>query len=283
MSLKEKHSESSSNNKGDQPTVATGAEAGVSRAGNQVNEYSQVSLKSEGEKVLLILPTSGKTEQQTDWSVLWQDLKYRLQGSEHAWQAGTAVHLLAKDRLLDGRQLQTIAETLKEVKLQLKWVCTSRRQTAVAAATAGYSVQQEKMLPAINLEVEQSQQQQLAEPLYLQTTVRSGSEVRHPGTIIIQGDCNPGGIIIAAGDILVWGSLRGIAHAGAMGNREAKIMALRMEPTQLRIADLIARAPESPPSQLMPEVAYITPEGIRIAQTINFAKNNSFLKKFGPW
>jgi septum site-determining protein MinC len=108
----------------------------------------------------------------------------------------------------------------------------------------------------------------------LQITVRSGVEIRHPGTIVILGDLNPGGEVVAAGDIFVWGRLRGVAHAGANGNRNCRIMALQMEPTQLRIADAVARAPGTPPTQFYPEVAYVTPEGIRIARATDFSKTH---------
>jgi len=106
-------------------------------------------------------------------------------------------------------------------------------------------------------------------------TVRSGVEIRHPGTVIIVGDINPGGMVVADGDILVWGRLRGIAHAGAKGNRECQIMALQMEPTQLRIADAVARAPEKSPLQFTPEVAHITAQGIRIAKANDFSRSQS--------
>ena len=104
-------------------------------------------------------------------------------------------------------------------------------------------------------------------------TVRSGTEIRHPGTVIILGDINPGGIVVAEGDIVIWGRLRGIAHAGAGGNRECLIMSLQMEPTQLRIADAVARSPEKSPMQVFPEVAHITPAGIRIARANDFSRN----------
>ncbi|NJL84055.1 MAG: hypothetical protein HC890_16065 [Chloroflexaceae bacterium] len=82
--------------------------------------------------------------------------------------------------------------------------------------------------------------------------------------------------LVAAGDILVWGSLRGVAHAGADGDRNCRIMALRLEPTQLRIAELVARPPATPPGEIGPEVAYITPGGIRIARAYNFSKYHLF-------
>ena len=243
-----------------------------------VNCSSQIRLKSEGEKVLLILPSVADTETKGDWTQIWQDWKYRLRSMEKSWQAGTSVHLIAKDRLLDSRQFQEIFESLREVELELKRVITSRRQTAVAAATAGYSVEQ-----GDNLSLTTSEQIQTTEPLYLQTTVRSGMEIRHPGTLIIHGDLNPGAIAIASGDILVWGCLRGLAHAGAEGSRESTIMALRMQPTQLRIADLVARPPESPPAQVEAEVAYITPQGICLGKAVNFAKNYFFSKPARGW
>jgi septum site-determining protein MinC len=243
-----------------------------------VNCSSQIRLKGEDNKLLLIFPSLAETENNNDWTQIWQEWKYRLKAMEKSWEAGTTVHLLAKDRLLDSRQFQEIFESLREVELDLERVITSRRQTAVAAATAGYSVEQGDYKAAAK-----TSEGLLAEPLYLQTTVRSGVEIRHPGTVIIQGDLNPGAMAIASGNILVWGCLRGIAHAGAQGNREATIMALRMEPTQLRIADLVARVPQSPPAQFDAEVAYITPQGISIGKALNFAKNYSFSKAVGSW
>ncbi len=61
---------------------------------------------------------------------------------------------------------------------------------------------------------------------------------------MVLGDVNPGGEVVAGGDVIVVGKLRGLAHAGAGGNRGAAIWALGVEAKQLRIADLVARAPE---------------------------------------
>jgi septum site-determining protein MinC len=177
---------------------------------------------------------------------------------------------VAQDRLLDGRQLQALSEIFQESGLQLCCIYTSRRQTAVAAATAGYSVHQESLVQSISAEGKPSLP---AAPLYLKTTVRSGTTVRHNGSVIIWGDVNPGGEIVADGDIIVWGSLRGVAHAGASGDRQRTIAALRLHPTQLRIAEWVARVPEPPADYFEPEVAYITKEGIRISPAANFARS----------
>lgn len=239
---------------------------------NTVNPSIQVQLKSKKERLLLILPTESQVpSSEYNWNDIWQQMKLRLLACNRSFSPNTPVHLEAQDRLLDGRQLQELAESLDQYQVHLKSVSTSRRQTAIAAATAGYSVEQIQPPKTLRSEPKPTRLP-LAEPLYLEKTVRSGEEVRHPGHIILLGDLNPGGIVIADGDILIWGRLRGITHAGASGNRECLIMALQMEPTQLRIADAVARAPEKSPAQYYPEVAYVTSEGIRIARSTDFSK-----------
>jgi len=248
----------------------------ITQSSPDANRTLQVRFKSEAGRLLLLLPPgqeSDETAAESDWADLWQQLKQRLDAGERFWQPNTAVYLVARDRLLDGRQVQMIVDVLAETQLRLKRIYTSRRQTAVAAVTAGYSVEQQLPVAHLNQAPAESGQA-LAEPLYLQTTVRSGVEIRHPGTIAIVGDVNPGGSAIADGDILVWGRLRGLAHAGASGNSRCRIMALQMEPTQLRIANALARAPETPPDPLSPEVAYVTSDGIRIARAVDFAKHH---------
>lgn len=231
----------------------------------------QVRFKNQGGKLLLFLPPAEGNPTPATWAEIQEQLKQRLAANERFWQPGTAVYLLARDRLLDTRQLQAIADALTQVELQLKRVYTSRRQTAVAASTTGYSVEQQTPVTHLNQTPEVAGTP-LDEPLYMQSTIRSGVEIRHAGTVVILGDVNPGGSIVADGDILIWGRLKGLAHAGAKGNRECRIMTLRMEPTQLRIADQVARPPETPPAEYWPEVAYIGEGGIRIALAQDFSR-----------
>jgi septum site-determining protein MinC len=250
---------------------------------------SQVQLKRSGDpsggdataRLQLILPRADRALA-NDWSEIWEQLKQRLNTGERFWQSGTWVHLLAQDRLLDGRQLQAIAEALAEVELKIEWVLTSRRQTAVAAAMAGYSVEQQSPEQSLAVPNEPAVET-LEPPLYIKSTLRSGAEIRHPGTIVIFGDLNPGSSAIATGDILVLGRLRGIAHAGSQGNRSGTIVALQMEATQLRIADVLARVPESPPGDFYPEIAYITPSGLRLAKVVHFFKTYTFSTEAGAW
>jgi len=90
-------------------------------------------------------------------------------------------------------------------------------------------------------------------------TVRSGTLVSYEGNLVIIGDVNPGGEVIAAGNVIVMGTLRGMVHAGADGNKEAVVAALSLQPTQLRIADVITRPPDTaqPRQGLLPEIAFV--------------------------
>jgi septum site-determining protein MinC len=88
----------------------------------------------------------------------------------------------------------------------------------------------------------------------LRRTLRSGFSIQHVGHVIVIGDVNPGAEVIASGDIIVWGRLRGMVHAGAEGNEQAVVCALDLSPTQLRIAGKIAITPKRRGKPL-PEIA----------------------------
>jgi septum site-determining protein MinC len=75
--------------------------------------------------------------------------------------------------------------------------------------------------------------------LYHAATLRGGQTLHHTGNIVVVGDVNPGAELVATGDVLVFGRLAGIAHAGAGGDESARIYAVELSPTQLRIASFI--------------------------------------------
>lgn len=100
--------------------------------------------------------------------------------------------------------------------------------------------------------------------LFIQRTLRSGKSVQYEGHVVVLGDVNPGAEIIATGNIVVLGSLRGVAHAGATGDRAASVSAFHLAPTQLRIADLVTRAPEDEDDGRGPEVARIKDDQLMV-------------------
>lgn len=104
--------------------------------------------------------------------------------------------------------------------------------------------------------------------LSIDGTVRSGAVVRFAGDIQIFGDVNPGAQLIAGGNILVLGALKGLAHAGFRGDDRSVILAFDMRPTQLRIGKVIqlpkALSPEQEARHVIPEVAWIHNGSIQI-------------------
>lgn len=101
---------------------------------------------------------------------------------------------------------------------------------------------------------------------FYRSTIRSGQKVNYNGNVIVIGDVNSGAEVIAAGNIIVLGVLRGLAFAGATGNKKAIVGAYSLRATQLRIASLITRAPDDEKYNNIniPEVARIKDETIII-------------------
>jgi septum formation inhibitor MinC len=99
-----------------------------------------------------------------------------------------------------------------------------------------------------------------ADARLIASTIRGGQKIETEHSIIVFGDVNSGAELIAGGDIVVLGTLRGVAHAGAYdetgGGRV--IFALNLQATQLRIGAVISRGAveKSAPSQI-PEIARV--------------------------
>lgn len=88
-------------------------------------------------------------------------------------------------------------------------------------------------------------------------TVRGGQEVKVNCSVMIFGNVNPGAQVIAGGSIDIRGTCRGFVHAGAFGDKTACVVADKLMPAQIRIADLIARAPDEPEQVSQAERAMI--------------------------
>src|SRR5262249_24230263 len=88
-------------------------------------------------------------------------------------------------------------------------------------------------------------------------TLRSGRTVRYDGHVFVFGDVNPGASIVAGGNVIVWGRLRGTVQAGANGDESAVVCALDLVPTQLRIAGYITVSPDDKRRKPRPEIACV--------------------------
>jgi len=181
-----------------------------------------------------------------------------------------AVVLDARSWRLGLSQLSEIQATLASRRLELVALASSHSHTHVAAAGLGLvshwphppddgsgSADEET---AGDVTASASE----AGMLVHRGTLRSGDHLQADGTVLLLGDVNPGARISAGGHVLVWGRLRGIAHAGCTGNGDARIVALQLRPLQLRIAAAVARGPEGSPPAGLAEEARIVDGAIQI-------------------
>jgi len=78
-----------------------------------------------------------------------------------------------------------------------------------------------------------------SETTFHRGSLRSGQKLEVEGSIVVIGDVNAGAEVIAADNIAVIGNLRGLAHAGAKGNKDAVIAASSLDVVQLRISNIV--------------------------------------------
>ena len=122
--------------------------------------------------------------------------------------------------------------------------CSSSPKTIVSAQSLGYTSQFIIENSSKNTSEINKKNLTFSKTHFHQGTVRSGEYLESPGNLLILGDVNPGAKVSAEGNIIIWGRLLGIAHAGSKGNSKAKISALQLSPVQLRIAKKVARGPK---------------------------------------
>lgn len=108
-----------------------------------------------------------------------------------------------------------------------------------------------------------------AEAVFVKTTFRSGESIRYPGDVVVLADVNPGAEIMADGDIVVFGRLRGLAHAGAGGDARAAVIALHLEAPRIQIGPYTSLAPaEGQRSKFIgsgPQIAYVRRRAVYVS------------------
>ena len=186
--------------------------------------------------------------------------------SKKAFLAGSRIALNVDSRVLRIDQLAELQAIFEDNHTTLWTVLTTAEETRQAARDLGLATRLSGSHTDLNGEaLDDTAVSPTPTPdksagqnaLFLRETLRSGRSILHEGPVVIFGDVNPGAEILAAGDVVVWGRLRGMVHAGAFGDRDAVICALILAPTQLRIADQIAIAPDDRQRTMQPEQAFI--------------------------
>ena len=181
------------------------------------------------------------------WEEIEKALQERLQGKEGGFFKGASVVFDAGKRKLTPEQVSALWQIFQENRLTIKSI-----KTASAAGTSGKTqyIGQSRQKDANDTEAVS-----WLPTLIVSKNIRSGQDITYAGNVIVFGDVKPGSQITASGYILVLGTINGTVHAGAEGDEDAWVGALRLQPNQLRIANYITRAPEEAPQE--PEVAKI--------------------------
>ncbi len=189
--------------------------------------------------------------QSENWAEILEDLQLFFHNAGNFFQGGRVILELLDNQTLDKLTFAQFRNMLEAHELQLWAVLGGDPETQRLIREQG-----------LRTRLPENETHRAPDPqsngVFIQKTIRSGQRLKAPGHITVLGDVNPGGEIIATGNIVVWGRVRGIVHAGILGDRDAVICALALEPAQLRIADLITRSPEDAPSDPpRPEIARI--------------------------
>jgi septum site-determining protein MinC len=188
-----------------------------------------------------LLVTLGDSD---NWPATAQGLLKRIDEATEFFR-GARLALAIGGRALSAAELGRLRDDLSERSVSLWAVLSDSPLTTNAAQALGLNVALPTTSPtrrsAADPEIASEEARQ--EAAYVRRTLRSGRSVRHNGHVIIVGDVNAGAEVIADGDVVVWGHLRGTVHAGANGDPDAMVCALDLSPTQLRIAGYIATSP----------------------------------------
>ncbi|MCR4406154.1 MAG: septum site-determining protein MinC [Anaerolineae bacterium] len=192
-----------------------------------------------------------------DWNHLLAELEDRLDRAANFF-TGARVALQVGPLALSTAEIAAVRDLLARKAITL-WAVVSESATTQEAAR---QLELDIALPShpstgAEIPDELSTEATDLSAVLVHRTLRSGQSLRNVGHVVLIGDVNPGAEIIAGGDVVVWGKLRGTVHAGAMGDDSRVVCALELTPTQLRIGSLVARSPDERRRRVRPEMARV--------------------------
>lgn len=210
-------------------------------------EENIISFKATVNGLILIM------RGEDDFETVYEHIEKKLESSGRFFK-GASLTVKYRGRKLTAEQEHQIVDLLsKKANAEIKSFEEDITQPEIEQEEVGKSLEKPKMRMIFFKGLEEGVTK------FYKGTVRSGQLVSFEGNLVIIGDVNPGGEVLATGNVIVMGSLRGMVHAGADGNKEAVVAALNLQPTQLRIADVITRPPDTKENRpaLMPEMAAV--------------------------
>lgn len=210
-------------------------------------------------------------DKEVEFSQLTKDLSIKLDNAEDFFDSDKQLAVSFEGRTLSNEEMDELLEVIRNnSKLNIQYVMEQNNELEV---TFFDIIQTAKMLDEEEQELEKNTNHNSTDivledsfgedisdnlfdvksrdncigndGLFYRGTLRSGQSLEVKDSIIVIGDVNPGANVIAGGNIVVIGSLKGSVVAGANGNQNAFVMALSMTPIQIQIADVVARCSDS--------------------------------------
>jgi septum site-determining protein MinC len=172
-----------------------------------------------------------------EWPVLREQLLRNILERSTFFQ-GARVALDVGNQVLKAAELGALRDKLGDFGITLTAVVSTSGTTEKTALMLGIATRiqsAKKTVPAAR-PVEEPTTLSGESAVFLHKTLRSGTRVESPGSVIILGDVNPGAEIIAGGNIIIWGRMRGTDQAGSGGDEATIVCALEMSPMNIRIA-----------------------------------------------
>ncbi|MFN8671383.1 MAG: septum site-determining protein MinC [Candidatus Sericytochromatia bacterium] len=235
---------------------------------DETEQIDKITIKGNKEGLLIIIPEG-------NWLELLKQLSEILEKDKNFW-IGAQASVDLGNHSLDEVQLNRFYEMLiKRHHLIISAIYSKDESTRVFAEKLNLKVgkvhplmqkQPQNLVQEAPIAATSATNSSGGNATYLKQTLRSGQTVRFDGNVIVYGDTNPGSEIIASGDIIVIGTLRGIAHAGAKGDENCQIVSTNLKATQLRIGSVIGVAGDDKGSSTpVPECATVVDGKIYIS------------------
>ena len=177
----------------------------------------------------------------------WEEVRFgflQQVDQQSAFFKGARLALDIGNHALKAAELGSLRDALSEREVSLWAVLSNSPMTEQTSQALGLATRLGKARPDREARPLDTSLQSGEQAVLVRRTLRSGFSLQHAGHVIIIGDVNPGAEVIATGNVIVWGRLRGVVHAGAEGDEEAVVCALDLAPLQLRIASQISITPQ---------------------------------------
>jgi septum site-determining protein MinC len=193
--------------------------------------------------------------EQGEWSDVERDLLEEL-GRQRDFLKGARLILDVENHTINALSMARLRDQIVDQGLSVWGVISESPLTERSAQAMGLATRIHDGSVAEEAMEEEALPAAEGSAVLVKKTLRSGANVSHPGDITVIGDVNPGAQVVADGNVVVWGRLRGFVHAGAKGDETAVVCAMDLSPTQLRIANHIAIPPEESGIP-RPEIAFV--------------------------